>query len=71
MSIEEMRDLLAKLLWDIPTIQSDESCKSIIDEMRRRNVDLGSHMLDGRLQCIEIVSRGWSPAVEATARSGA
>ncbi len=58
MSIDEMRDLLVRLLWDIPVIQSDESRRAIVDEMRRRNVDFGSHALDGRLHCIEIVSNG-------------
>ncbi|MGH3273915.1 MAG: hypothetical protein ACRDNZ_06260 [Streptosporangiaceae bacterium] len=56
MTIEEARDLLSKLLWDVPKIKSDDSRKSIVDEMRRRKVDLGSPTLDGPLQCIEIIS---------------
>ena len=57
MSKEEIRDLLVRLLWDIPVIQSDEGRQTIADEMRRRNVYLGSYIVDGRLHCIEIVSR--------------
>jgi len=54
---EEARDLLSGLLWDIPIMQSDDSRKFVLEEMRRRGVDLGpSTAAHGRLHCAEIIS---------------
>lgn len=57
MSDGEAVDLLFELLWDIPVMQSDDSRRSVLEEMRRRGVDLGpSTAANGRLHCAEIIS---------------